>query len=754
MGMVSSLIQPLPVVLSSLLYFISYAYAIFSEAVSERRLQRGRLQTRLTLAVLVITVPLLIFTPAYLFSQTSERIQQDSLDRLRQTSIAVASKVDTWLNLNTKALEQLVHQPGIISMDPDIQKPILEAMDQVYDYMYLISTTDQSGVNIARSDNNALTDYSDRSWYQEAIQGTETAFQTLIGRTSGEPAMVVSKPIRSNNGEIIGVGMFASDLNIVTSDVSDIKIGETGTAFIVDPKNLVVAHTNQDFANELTNFSLNPAVVTMRKFGQESVRYRHEDGSIWIAYAQELDNGWGVVVEQNEEELLASLGTLQFITWFVLITGSVLSGLLTWLAIRQAVFPINSLTETVTAITHGDLTRVAPVESEDEIGFLAQAFNQMTAQLLDLIGGLEQRVSERTQDLETRSDQLEAAAEVGRITSSILDVDELIQTSVQLILDRFNLYYVGLFLLDQPREYAVLRAGTGEAGKAMLARKHMIRIGEGMIGWAVANDQSRVAAFAGEDAVRLATKELPETRSEAAIPLHSRGQVFGAISVQSTRPRSFDESTMAILQTVADLLSVAIENARLYTETETALKSTQRAYSELSREDWLNILQKRPDLSFRSDRRGVQPASDTWTTEMRKAWIQGTTVTPAKNNGSEKVYPMAIPIKVRGNVIGVIQTHKTEQAGGWTEAEKIMLETIIEQIGVALDSARLYEETQIQANNERLIGEISTHMRETLDVGTVLQTAARELRSVLNLAEVEIRMGNNPIQDTREYQDE
>ena len=130
---------------------------------------------------------------------------------------------------------------------------------------------------------------------------------------------------------------------------------------------------------------------------------------------------------------------------------------------------------------------------------------------------------------------------------------------------------------------------------------------------------------------------------------------------------------------------------------------------------------------------------------MRKAWIQATTVLP--ENGAENTHPLALPIKVRGNVIGVIQTHKSAQDGNWTAVEREMLEAIIEQIGVALDSARLYEETQIQANNERIIGEVGTHMRETLDVETVLQTAARELRSVLNLAEVEIRMGNSPTQD-------
>ena len=121
-----------------------------------------------------------------------------------------------------------------------------------------------------------------------------------------------------------------------------------------------------------------------------------------------------------------------------------------------------------------------------------------------------------------------------------------------------------------------------------------------------------------------------------------------------------------------------------------------------------------------------------------------------QNGAEEDTYTLAIPIKVRGNIIGVMQTHKNKQAGKWTLEEKTMLETILEQVGVALDSARLYQETRIQANNERLIGEISANMRQTLDIETVLQTAVRELRSALDLAEVEIRMGSAPKQDGTE----
>lgn len=742
------LTQPFPTVLTNLIFFIVYAYASFSQSISERRLQRGRLQNRLIIAILVISVPLMFFTPAYLFGQTSTQIRQDTANRLDQTAQSLASSIDSWLGFNIKALEQMISQPGIKSMDPRIQKPILVSMDETYDYMYLVSTTNLAGLNIARSDDANLTNYSDRLWFKKAIKGAEVTFQTLIGRTSGEPAIVISKPIYSDGGEITGVGMFASDLNSITNEINNIQIGETSNLFVVDSRNLVVAHTNSKFANQLTDFSLHPAVIAMRNIDQNNMRYNDQNGVTWIAYFRELENGWGVIVQQNESEMLAGLLNLQIITWIVITISALLLGALMSLAIRQAIAPVNSLTETATAIAAGDLSRVAPVESEDEFGILARNFNHMTEQLLELIGGLEQRVAERTKDLENRSKQLEAAAEVGRASSTFLDVDELIQTSVNLILDRFNLYYVGLFLVDKPHEFAVLRAGTGEAGKAMLARQHKIRIGEGMIGWTVAHGQSRVASDAGEDTVRLATKELSRTRSEAAIPLRTRGQIIGAISVQSSRSDAFDQSTISVLQTMSDLVSVAIDNARLYTETEIALQSTQRAYAERSHEDWLEILQREPDFGYRSDRGGVSSATDVWTPEMRQAWVKETTITPTEDTNDTNAYTLAIPIKVRGQVIGVMQTHKAGQNVSWTDEEKIMLEAIIEQLGVALDSARLYEETQVQANNERMIGEISTQMRETLDIETVLQTAAQELRKALNLAEVEIRMGQTS-NDTR-----
>lgn len=193
-----------------------------------------------------------------------------------------------------------------------------------------------------------------------------------------------------------------------------------------------------------------------------------------------------------------------------------------------------------------------------------------------------QQTQHTLRDLEVRAVQLQTAAEVSRSASSLLDVQELLVQTVNLIRDRFELYYVGLFLVDEPGEWAVLRAGTGDAGRAMIKREHRLAINEkSMIGWCISNKQPRVALDVGEDAVRFDNPFVPETRSELALPLIVRGEVVGALSVQSSVEAAFSESDVSVLQTMADQVATAIANARLFERTQAALAET-RALSEVS----------------------------------------------------------------------------------------------------------------------------------------------------------------------------
>jgi GAF domain-containing protein/HAMP domain-containing protein len=419
---------------------------------------------------------------------------------------------------------------------------------------------------------------------------------------------------------------------------------------------------------------------------------------------------------------------------------------LTLLALALSVFisrsistPIRQLVESTQKIAGGDLTTRAQVKLADEIGSLASAFNTMAAQLQGVIATLERRVAERTQDLERQSVYLQASAEVGRAATSILEVDRLIEQVVESIRERFDLYYVGLFLLDEAGEWAVLRAGTGEAGRAMLARGHRLQVGgNSMIGWSVAHAQARVALEAGADAVRLATAELPDTRSEAALPLRSRGRVLGALTVQSTQPGVFNPDAVAALQTMADQVAVALDNAHLFAQSQAALEAVNRASAQLSRQAWADLLKTR-GLGYRSTKYGVTDAGDVWRPEMERA-LKETRTVQANASADGPVLPLAVPIKVRGQTIGVVDTHKSSEAGDWTPEEVTLLETLVEQLGVALEGARLYQDTRQRAARERMIGEITSHMRESLDMETILRTTADEIYQALGLEEVAIRL--------------
>jgi GAF domain-containing protein/HAMP domain-containing protein len=422
------------------------------------------------------------------------------------------------------------------------------------------------------------------------------------------------------------------------------------------------------------------------------------------------------------------------LVFYLLLRGTVLS-------------PLGELVAMTRAVTQGDLEQQAEVRSSDELGQVGLAINNMTTRLRELIGTLEQRETERTQDLEKRSAYLEASSDVARAASSILDVDTLIQQTVNLIKERFDLYYAGLFLVDEASEAAVLVVGTGDAGRKMLARGHRLKIGEGMIGWSVANAEARIALDVGKDAVRFDNPDLPDTRSEVAIPLRSRGRVLGALSAQSTEEAAFDPDTITVLQTMADQVAIALDNARLFTATQEALEAERRAYGQFSREAWKELLRPRTDWGYRFAQQRVAPVDGPWRPEMLLAGSTGDIAWADGDGGST----LAIPLKVRDQVVGALGFRKGE-GDAWTDEEAELLESFVTQLEVALESARLHQETQQRALQEQLTSEITARMRETLDVDTVLRTAIREMGTALGIPRVEVRMAarGTPVRLERE----
>ena len=374
-------------------------------------------------------------------------------------------------------------------------------------------------------------------------------------------------------------------------------------------------------------------------------------------------------------------------------------------------------------------------------------------------GRLEVTVRERTSDLARRTRYLEAASAIARDAASVLDVQALLSRVAALVSERFGFYHTGIFLLDPAGEWAVLQTASSEGGQRMVARGHRLKVGQtGIVGTTAARGQPHIALDAGADAVFFDNPDLPATRSEAALPLRARGEIIGVLDVQSTEPSAFSQEDVAVLQTLADQVAMAISNARLFRQAEESLEAERRAYGELSVTAWQEMARRRPGLGRRYDPQGILPAEDEELPEAIKRAVLEAKPVVAAAEGS-----LAIPVKVRGRVIGVLDARKPSTGGparsvesiasgtperngagqsgvGWTDEERALLETLTDQLGVALDSARLYQETEQRAAQERLTAEVTARMRETLDVDTVLQTAVREIGESLGLHDLAIRL--------------
>lgn len=378
-----------------------------------------------------------------------------------------------------------------------------------------------------------------------------------------------------------------------------------------------------------------------------------------------------------------------------------------------------------------------------EFTLLDTAFTSMTEQMLNLVSSLEERVEERTHELNRRTNYLQDTAELTLGLSTELDTNQLAKQAVQQICQRFNLYYVGLFLLDEKGEWAILRAAAnspaaGNASQNLLERDLRLLVPAGMVGWSIANGRPRVAQAARQDEVRITDADLPGTLSEAALPLRGRHGVIGALNLHSDKLNAFDDAAITVLTIMADLLGITLENTRLLERTRSKLDTELVSTSKTGEGAWQQLTQVRRNLGYRyaklADISGEiapiqSPAIDT----AFKQAMQGQPAVQASDGR------LVLPIKVRQEVIGAISFKRPQlaQTAGdgqsptpaptWLEDEIEILKEMLDNVGQALEGARLYQETQRRAAREQITSEITASMRASLDLETVLQTAVREI---------------------------
>lgn len=342
--------------------------------------------------------------------------------------------------------------------------------------------------------------------------------------------------------------------------------------------------------------------------------------------------------------------------------------------------------------------------------------------------------------------ELAALAEVAHATTSVLEPSVLLPRVVELVRDRFGLYYVGLFLVDEEHRFATLEAGTGAAGREMRARNHRLEVGgESMIGQCVATGKVGVQLDVRTAEIRFDNPLLPRTRSELALPLRVRERVIGALTVQGEQANAFDETRVGLLQTMADQVAVAIDNARLFSESRAAvseLQAIQRRYTVSGWREYLATGTENASVTV-----GVGGlAEDAVATEIRTALAnRATTVIPAPavsgdTAGQRGYTALVLPITLRDRTIGALGVHGLAERS-WSESDIALAEAIVERLAIAAENLRLLDETQRRAARERLTAEVGQQVREAPDLQEIMHVAATALGRELGASEVVLRLG-------------
>lgn len=297
-------------------------------------------------------------------------------------------------------------------------------------------------------------------------------------------------------------------------------------------------------------------------------------------------------------------------------------------------------------------------------------------------------------DMQSRSVKMETAAEVARATTSILGLDELLPRSVEVIRDRFNYYYVGIFLMDDANEWAVLRAGTGEYGSLMLANEHKLhRDSDSMIGMCVSSAAPRISLDVTQELNRYANPMLPDTRSEMALPLVSRGVVIGAMTIQSTEVAAFTSSDITVLQTMADQLANAIQNAQLYAISQENIQELQRLQQKYALEGWSEFIGEKDVLGFNYDLNEVSPLMAFEQVDMTQFTKNcGTFINNGVTGGDGAMLRHAL--NVRGQPVGLMSFEEPGIAKEWSEDQIVIMDAVSEQLELALENRLLIERSQ------------------------------------------------------------
>jgi len=414
---------------------------------------------------------------------------------------------------------------------------------------------------------NRTSDYyqADEAWWQAAYnngQGAVYISEPEFDESADALAVLIAMPLRNyESGEIVGI-LRTTYLASALGEIIEESVGGTGETDLYIPGEVVSHfHGGQYTPVEQGEYEKLQAVAGQ---GMVEMDYEGIPSVVIQAPVRALENnpavdslGWVVVFHQQQEDAFAPVNAQIRGVFIVMAVVVALAVGAAFILSVYLVRPIIQLNQTAEEVSAGNLSSRAEVTTTDEIGTLASTFNNMTAQLQDTLESLEQRVANRTKALAT-------SAEVTRRLATILDPGQLVGEVVNEVRNAFDYYYAQIYLLDEAGDNLVIAGGTGEAGASMLASGHSLPKGRGLVGRAADANASVLVPDVSQEEGWLPNELLPETKSEAAIPISVGNQVFGVLDVQHSMVNGLTAEDVTLLESLAGQVAISLQNARSY----------------------------------------------------------------------------------------------------------------------------------------------------------------------------------------------
>ncbi|GAB4501405.1 MAG: hypothetical protein Fur0035_09470 [Anaerolineales bacterium] len=733
------------------------------------RFEFRSLRGQLTLAFLLIALIPLWTTSIPQLISIRQSLNSNSNDLLLKNAQDTASEMDG-------LLDSLKQQTKISAEIPLFKTYLSGAEDraaETLETIYTLSGQDAaivsgallnpSGVDLLDTQPYRVSQSAaDSGWFRQSMLAREPYVSELIyDENLLRPVLIVTAPIFNDNQKILGLMRFIYDGQILQQELERQNdwLGENQHVILIDQNNIILAH------NSLPELQMK----TLTGLREEQVTALQSSGQLAPGEPESLDAGLQILAQslktQAEQRFIktsllpggtadqyATVVPLATKNWRIVFSRAVnefapqlvdltntfllISSLMVLvvaaaasIAARLITSPLKTLTQSAQEIGQSGLETSIQIARKDEIGLLSEVMEKTARQLRETLQGLENRITERTNALEAanaqsarRATQLRALAQVANSVTNLQDLESLLPQVTQTISRAFGFYHVGIFLLDASGSLAVLRAANSPGGQKMLQRGHQLKVGQvGLVGYATASGESRIALDVGADAVFFNNPDLPETRSEAALPLKVGSQIIGALDVQSRTANAFSAEDLEVLGLLADQIAIAIHNANLYEETNQALREAQVIFGQRQRDSW-EAIGRDNALGFRYRNGQVES-------------IRREEIVSAAEDGV-----LQLPISLRGENLGTLQIHMPQQKRSWTTEEVRLYQTILERLAYSLENARLFQDAQRLASKERVIGEIGTRIGASINLDNILQTTVQELSHVIPDSQIVIQL--------------